>query len=471
MTFSTLTFLLFFFPAVLLLYFLCPSGWKGARNGILLTASVFFYAWGEPINVFLILLCVGLTWLLSGKVAAGCRRALALSVGINILPLAVFKYTDFLFINLNRIPGIRIPLLGLALPAGISFYTFQVITYIVDLYRGRVKRQKNPAYLALYVFFFPQLIAGPIVRYIDIEEQIETRTSDWRGRYEGMRRFILGLSKKILIANQAGMVADAISARPAAEVGTGLSWIWAISFGVQILYDFSGYSDMAIGIGRIFGFTFQENFQKPYQSVSVMDFWRRWHISLSTFFRDYVYIPLGGSRVKRKRHLFNLFAVWLLTGLWHGAYWNYVLWGVYYFLLLCGEKFLYGKYLERLPYLFRRLLTFGAYMFGWGIFLFESNSMTEIGRHLCKLLGFSFGSGGTTLARLQMQGGFLVVLAGLVLALAPMPKWAARKLEGFKRTRTDFYLASEGALLLLLAVWSILTIVSGAFNPFIYFRF
>lgn len=467
MTFSTVTFVLFFLPAVLSLYFLCPQKWKGAKNGILLAASVFFYAWGEPVNVFLILLCVGLTWLLSKLVEQKKKWALFVSIAVNLLPLAVFKYADFFLDNANRIPGIHISLLGLALPAGISFYTFQVITYIVDLYREKVNRQKNPAYLALYIFFFPQLIAGPIVRYIDIEKQIENRISDWNGCFEGMRRFIIGLAKKMLVANQAGMAADAIGGLAAHEIGMGLSWIWVFSFGVQILFDFSGYSDMAIGIGRIFGFHFLENFNKPYHSASVTEFWRRWHISLSSFFRDYVYIPLGGSRMAKGRHIFNLFVVWFLTGLWHGAYWNYAIWGIYYFLLLTGEKFLYGKYLKKLPYVVNRFLTFLAYMFGWGIFLFESNNMKEIALHLLKFIGITLGSGGVTVSQLQIQGNLLLVAAGLMLAMLPKPKWIA----GFQKRKPTLYVAAEGTLLLALTVFSIMTIVSESFNPFIYFRF
>lgn len=468
MTFSTLTFLLFFLPIVISLYFLCPVKYKGVRNGILLGASIIFYAFGEPANILLLLLCVSLTWMLSGQVEKRKKWALILSIGINIFPLAVFKYTDFFLENINKIPGIEIPLLQLMLPAGISFYTFQVITYIVDLYREKVKRQKNPAYLAMYVFFFPQLIAGPIVRYVDIEDQIENRKSSWKSCYEGMKRFVIGLSKKMLIANQAGMVAEAISNRPAQEIGTWISWIWVISFGVQILFDFSGYSDMAIGLGKIFGFTFLENFNRPYQSASVTEFWRRWHISLSSFFRDYVYIPLGGSRVKITRHIFNLFIVWLLTGLWHGAYWNYVLWGLYYFILLAGEKFVYGKYMKKLSYPVQRLITFFAYMFGWGIFLFESNSIFEIGKHLLKLVGITFGCGGITLSELQMQGSFLVVLAGLLISIIPHTE---KDESGRYRVRKTFYWLFEGMLLLALLVWSVFTIVSEAFNPFIYFRF
>lgn len=467
MTFSTVTFVLFFLPAVLLLYFLCPPKWKGARNGILLAASVFFYAWGEPVNVFLILLCTGLTWLLSKPVEQRKKWALFLSVAVNLLPLAIYKYTDFFLDNINRLPGIAIPLLGLALPAGISFYTFQVITYIVDLYRKRVKRQKNLAYLALYIFYFPQLIAGPIIRYIDIEEQIENRTSDWEGCFEGMRRFGIGLAKKMLVANQAGMAADAIAGLSSHEIGTGLSWVWAIAFGVQILFDFSGYSDMAIGIARIFGFRFSENFDKPYHSVSITEFWRRWHISLSSFFRDYVYIPLGGSRVAKGRHIFNLFTVWFLTGLWHGAYWNYAFWGIYYFLLLTGEKFLYGKPLDKLPYIVKRSLTFLAYMLGWGIFLYESNSIREIALHFLKFFGFSFGSGGMTVSQLQIQGNLLIVAAGLMLAMLPKPRW----LTAFQKSRPALHLAAEGILILTMTVISLMTIVSESFNPFIYFRF
>lgn len=479
MTFSTITFLLVFIPAVLLCYFLCPARWTGVRNGVLLIASVFFYAWGEPVNVVLILLCVGGTWLLSFQVEKHRKGALLLAAAVNLLPLFLYKYADFFIENLNLVPGVRIPALGLVLPAGISFYTFQVITYIVDLYAGKVERQRNPAYLALYVFFFPQLIAGPIVRYADVEKEIRNRTSTWAGCREGAGRFIIGLAKKMLIANQAGMVVTAIQAQPEAQNGVWLLWVSVISYGIQILFDFSGYSDMAIGLGRIFGFHFRENFDRPYLSCSVTEFWRRWHISLSTFFRDYVYIPLGGNRAGRGRHIFNLFAVWALTGLWHGAFWNYVLWGIYYFVLLAGEKFCYGRYLEKLPYLLRRGITFFAYMFGWAIFMFESNSIPEIGHRLLRLFGAFPAGAGVGLRQLEVQGSFCIVLLGLLIAMLPAPgKLTALFRPAFAGWEAPVpgrpgtvLMALADLLLLALLVVCVLVIVSESFNPFIYFRF
>lgn len=467
MTFSTMTFILFFLPAIILMYYAVPVKWTAVKNGILLAASLIFYAWGEPVNVLLILLCVGVTFFLSPAVEQKKRWGLILAAAVNILPLLLFKYTDFFLDNLNQIPGVEIPLLSLALPAGISFYTFQVLTYIVDLYRGKVNRQKNPAYLALYVFFFPQLIAGPIVRYVDIEDQLENRTCTWEKSYDGFRRFVIGLAKKMLIANQAGMIADVIGSQRADSTGTVMLWVGVIAFGIQILYDFSGYSDMAIGIGKMFGFTFLENFDKPYQSTSVTDFWRRWHMSLSSFFRDYVYIPLGGSRVKKSRHLLNLFLVWFLTGLWHGASWNFALWGIYYFLLLSAEKFIYGKYLERLPMLIRKGITFVAFMFGWGLFSFESNSLGEIGNYVLQLLGFGHAGAGLNLRQMELGGNVLIMLAGLLLAVCPKPSC----FQGLQIRNPILTTVCEGALILFLAVVSVLFIVSESFNPFIYFRF
>jgi Predicted membrane protein involved in D-alanine export len=298
------------------------------RKYVLLCFSIFFYAAGEPFYIFLILCCIWLTWLLSKRIADSDRMCLIFAIIINLLPLIFFKYAGFIIDNIIVLTGmtvLHIP--KIELPVGISFYTFQIIAYVIDLYKGKLVRQKNIAYFTLYIMFFPQLIAGPIVRYQEVDDAIENNRVTWEKIQSGIGRFIVGLSKKVLIANQVGYVATEIMSHPLQSVSTGLLWLAILSFMLQIYFDFSGYSDMAIGLGGIFGFTFPENFRKPYMSTSVTDFWRRWHITLGSFFRDYVYIPLGGNRVSSGRWIINVFIVWFLTGLWHGAAWNFAIWG------------------------------------------------------------------------------------------------------------------------------------------------
>lgn len=469
MTFTTLTFLLCFLPLLTALYFLCPLRRLALRNTVLLVFSLVFYAWGEPVYVLLIMLCAGLTYLLSYAVQRGSRLAFILSLLVNLGPLLLFKYADFILLNIGQLLGQPPRALGLTMPIGISFYTFQVITYIIDLYRKQVALQKNWAYLLLYIFFFPQLVAGPIVRYADVEKEIGNRQTTAQDVSAGVQRIIIGLSKKMLVANPAGEAVRVIRAQNQALVGPGLLWICVFSYGVQIYFDFSAYSDMAIGLGRIFGFHFLENFNKPYIARSVTDFWRRWHISLSTFFRDYVYIPMGGNRVGVPRHLFNLLIVWFLTGLWHGAYWNYAFWGLYYFVLLALEKYVSGGLLSRLPGFWARAVTFFFYMFGWAIFLYESNSALEVGRFLLRLFGFgAFSAERLSLRALEIQGNFIVVLFGLLLSttrLDRMPKSAGAYLPRTLRQ------ALSGVCLLVLLAASILSVIGSSFNPFIYFRF
>ena len=339
MIFSSIPFLYYFLPVVLILYFLAP---KVLKNPVLLLSSLFFYGWGEPKYVFLMVVTI-----LSGYVfgllierfsGKGLSKVfLVLSVLVSLAGLAYFKYADFFIQNFNALTGFSVPFLRLALPIGISFYTFQILSYTVDVYRGTVKAQKNPIHLATYVALFPQLIAGPIVRYQDVEKQLVSRTHSFEKASAGCRRFILGLAKKILIANTLGELCQVFT--QSAELSVLYYWLYAVAYMLQIYYDFSGYSDMAIGLGKIFGFELLENFNYPFISKSITEFWRRWHISLGTWFRDYVYIPLGGNRLGRTRQLFNIFVVWLLTGFWHGAEWNFIIWGLYFGVLLTFEKF------------------------------------------------------------------------------------------------------------------------------------
>ncbi len=470
MTFTTLTFLLCFLPLLITLYFLCPANRLALRNAILLVFSLVFYAWGEPLYVLLIMLCAGLTYLLSYAVERGSRFAFVLSLLVNLGPLLLFKYADFILLNFGQLLGQPPHTLGLTMPIGISFYTFQVMTYIIDLYRKQVALQKNWAYLLLYIFFFPQLVAGPIVRYADVEKEIGGRQTTPQDAGAGMQRIIIGLSKKMLVANPAGEAVRVIRAQNQALVGPGLLWICVFSYGVQIYFDFSAYSDMAIGLGRIFGFHFLENFNKPYIARSVTDFWRRWHISLSTFFRDYVYIPMGGNRVGVPRHLFNLLVVWFLTGLWHGAYWNYAFWGLYYFVLLALEKYVSGSLLSRLPGFWARTVTFFFYMFGWAIFLYESNSAVEVGGFLLRLFGIGtfFSTERLSLRALEIQGNFIVVLLGLLLSTTRLDQPFKDAVGYLPRTPRQIL---KGLCLLVLLVASILSVIGSSFNPFIYFRF
>lgn len=467
MTFSTMTFLIFFLPTVILLYFVCPSKWLHIRNVILLIASVFFYAWGEPIYVFLIVICIGFTYALSWAVVKRKKWGLLLAIIVNLLPLVVFKYGNFIISNTNSILKTSFQEIPYLLPIGISFYTFQIITYIVDLYKGKVEIQKNPLYLTLYVFFFPQLIAGPIVRYCDIEKQITNRKSTWKGVNEGFFRFIVGLSKKMLIANQAGMAVEIIGKQMGESTNAFLAWLCVIAYSIQILFDFSGYSDMAIGLGRIFGFKFLENFNKPYIAITITDFWRRWHMSLSGFFRDYMYIPLGGNRVSKIRNIFNLFVIWFLTGLWHGAFWNYVLWGLYYFVLLVGEKYVYGKWFDKFPYIVKRIVTFFLIVIGWSIFMYESNSIVDVVKHVGLLFQFGVPMNWISLQALEIQGNIFMVLIGLIIALVPDLEVVNIR----SMSQSIIWILMKNIVMLILLLLCIVTIVSESFNPFIYFRF
>ena len=339
MVFSSLSFLFMFFPLLSILYFTIPSRWKNARQYTLLLFSLLFYGLGEPLYIFLIVICISLSWILSKNVQEHQHWALIASILINVIPLVLTKYLGFIVSNvckLFRISSIIVP--DFVMPIGISFYTFQVITYIVDLYGGKIDRQRNPLLFALYIMFFPQLIAGPIVKYSEVVRQLETPDVSWNNVKYGVGRFVKGLGKKVLIANQAGYIASAIQNSSLSSLTTLITWLCIIAYTIQIYYDFSGYSEMAIGLGSIFGFHFPENFINPYISRSISDFWRRWHITLGRFFREYVYIPLGGNRVSKSRWVINIFVVWVLTGLWHGASWNFVIWGLYYGILIIFEK-------------------------------------------------------------------------------------------------------------------------------------
>ncbi len=464
MVFSSFTFIALFLPAVLLLHF--ASKKPAWRNGVLLAASLFFYAWGEPRFVLVMLLSIGVNYasaLLCERSASRAGRLLwmLVGVGISLAFLFRFKYWAFLINSACSLFGLPPAAQPKTLPIGISFYTFQIITYTVDVYRGKVPAQRNPARLALYISFFPQLIAGPIVNYSDVEQQLARRKTGWDGVYKGLSRFIVGLGKKVLIANVCGEILSKLTLTGGVSVLA--AWLGAIAYSFQIYFDFSGYSDMAIGLGRMFGFRFKENFRYPYISRSVTEFWRRWHISLGSFFRDYVYIPLGGNRVSAGRHIVNILVVWMLTGAWHGASWNFIFWGLYYGLLLILEKRVLGELLERLPAFVGWLYTTLLAVLGWVIFYHES--LADGLRHIGAMFGVA-ASGLSDLMAVYCLKHYLWVLA--LGALCSVPWNQVLGLRGKRRVRRE---ALRAVALTCIFALCLLFLAGSSFNPFLYFRF
>lgn len=466
MLFSSLTFLYFFLPLLLILYFAAKS--RAWRNGVLLVLSVIFYSWGEPKYVFLLLASTLVAWLCGlgiekfrGRGGAS-KAVLVLSLVLLLGSLMVFKYLNFFVDNLNNIDGVAISIREIVLPIGISFYTFQILSYLIDLYKNNVAVQRNYFLFTLYVSLFPQLIAGPIVRYETVEKEISCRTETWDDAVSGMRRFTVGLAKKVFIANNVAAIAEYIYSFEEAA-GCGAYWLAALCYTLQIFFDFSGYSDMAIGLGRIFGFHFLENFNYPYISKSITEFWRRWHISLSTWFRDYVYIPLGGNRVGRPRWIFNILVVWALTGFWHGAQWNFLLWGLYYAVLLLAEKLFLGRLLKKLPAVLQWAYAMFFVVIGWVIF-----DLTDFSQLSAVLAGmFSFN---TTNWELLLTGdvskvfNLLFIIPGIAFSFP-----IANKLK-VKENGAASAIAVNFGYLILLAL-CIAFIISSSYNPFIYFRF
>ena len=464
MVFSSIVFLCIFLPTVILLYYVLPARF---RNGLLMAASLLFYAWGEPVYVLIMLFSTFFDYLNGllighfrnqGKSKAA-KVVLIVSVVGNLGILGFFKYTDFLLTNINQITGAGIPLLGLALPIGISFYTFQTMSYTIDVYLGDTPVQKNLLRFGTYVTLFPQLIAGPIVRYKDVQRELDCRKETLDDFTYGLSRFVFGLAKKVLLANRCGALLAQIQGQ---ELSVSLAWLGAIHFAFQIYFDFSGYSDMAIGLGRIFGFRFLENFNDPYAAVSVTDFWRRWHISLGTWFREYVYIPLGGNRCGLGRQLINLSVVWLLTGLWHGASWNYVLWGVFFGVLLVFEKCFLLKTLNGIPAVFGRIYTLFAVLVSWVIFMNED--ITALGQWLKAMFipGTLWCSQTTYLLETH---ALLLVLC--VFFCTTLPRQLHQGLEKHPVLAQRVSLAAVPALLIV----SMIFLVAETYNPFLYFRF
>ena len=463
MLFSSIPFLYVFLPATLLLYFAAP---RRMKNAVLLLCSLVFYGWGEPKYLLLMLFSIAqgyLFGLLIEKYRGKTRSTVFfwLSIALSLLLLAYFKYADFFLDSFRAVTGLPVPALQIALPIGISFYTFQILSYVVDVRRGDASAQKNPIDLAAYIAMFPQLIAGPIVRYTDVAAQLRTRTHTRAGTAAGTRRFVLGLAKKILIANVLGQLVQQF--QTAQNPDTLFHWLYAVGFMLQIYFDFSAYSDMAIGLGAIFGFTFPENFNYPYCSASITEFWRRWHISLGSWFRDYVYIPLGGSRVGKWKLLRNLLLVWAATGLWHGAAWNFVLWGLFYAVLLIAEKFALLPKLQKHPAIGRVYTLLFVLL---GFVLFDAPSLSAAASRIAGL----FGGAGAGVESLYYLRSYAVVLLLAVLGATPLPK---RLLVRLRKNRVCGVLLDVLEPIVLVALLALCTayLIDGSFNPFLYFRF
>ena len=461
MVFSSYTFLFYFLPPLLILYYLIPRRSLGGRNLVLLAFSLFFYFAGGPRHLPLMLLSIAINYV-GGLLCAKRRRwALVLTMAVNLGLLGWFKYAGFVGENLQAL-GLPLSVPEVVLPIGISFFTFQGMSYVIDVYRGDTPPAKNPLQVALYIALFPQLVAGPIVRYTTVAEELVSRRETFDDFAAGALRFSFGLAKKMLLANNLSLMAD--EAFSTAPIGAAAAWLGAIAYTGQIYFDFSGYSDMAIGLGRMFGFHFEENFNYPYLSKSVTEFWRRWHMSLSGWFRDYVYIPLGGSRAGTAKQVRNILLVWTLTGLWHGAAWNFLLWGLYFGILLLGEKFWWGKALERAPSPLRHLYAMVIVVLGW--VLFRCEGLSAVGSYLGAMFGLSGAGWGQALYFLRQYGVFLVVGAVASLPVKDALRAALQRRKAERAIQWGSALAGLGLLGL-----SFLQLISSTANPFIYYRF
>ena len=475
MVFSDLDFLYFFLPLVLILYFPCKNlVW---RNSVLLVFSLVFYAWGEPKRIALMLLASLVAYLgglliekfkTDGKKSA-CRAVFVATTVLLILNLFVFKYLNFAVDNINLLLSRDITIPQILLPIGISFYTFQIMSYIVDVYRGEVPAQKNPVNFSAYASMFPQLVAGPIVRYADVAKQLESRMHSFDHAALGIRTFVLGLAKKVLIANTLGELCDIF--RASNDKAVLFYWLYAAAFTLHIYFDFSGYSDMAVGLGQMFGFDFMDNFNYPYISKSITEFWRRWHISLSSWFRDYVYIPLGGNRVPKGRWFFNIFLVWMLTGFWHGAAWNFIAWGLGFAVILVIEKMWLLRQLEQSKGVAAQILrhVYVMVIVMISFVLFNATDITEAGTYIASM----FGLGDLALVSKETvyyMRSYLVIFLVAMIGATPIPKMLVCKMQETKVGKTFLDVAEPIALVILLMVVTAY-LVDGSFNPFLYFRF
>ena len=469
MLFSSIVFLFTFLPAVLVLYYLLPERF---HNPVLLLASLIFYAWGEPVYIFLMLLSILFNYFSGLDIARNltdrrmAKRSLIFNIVVNIAILGFFKYEGFVLDSLNAVLPVHITYHPLALPIGISFYTFQILSYIIDVYRGNVKVQKNILNFALYVTMFPQLIAGPIVQYADVEEQLVNRESSWDKFGEGCMYFIRGLAKKVLLANTSGMIFTEVTGLGKGNVSVLSAWLGAFAYMFQIYFDFSGYSDMAIGLGRMFGFEFKKNFDVPYISKSITEFWRRWHISLSSWFREYVYIPLGGNHVTISRNIVNLLIVWMLTGMWHGAAWNFIVWGIYYGVVLVLEKYVWGAIVDRWPSVLQHIYALVLVLVGW-VFFF-SPSLGAALRYLFAMVGGGAGFAGKEVFFVILTHWLFYLLA--VIGSTTLGSRMLRAILNVSENHTVRIVITLVVFFGMLAI-SVAYLIADTYNPFLYFRF
>lgn len=470
MVFSSLVFLTIFLPITILVYYLMPN--RKLKNLSILLSSLFFYAWGEPVYIVLMIFSIFNDYFhaiyidkfkKSNRLQAA-KYLLVSSVVINLGLLFFFKYSNFLIDNLNYLFNMELGSLNLALPIGISFYTFQTMSYTIDVYRGKVNVQKSIISLGTYVALFPQLVAGPIVRYITIEDELENRKESFQLFAEGLRRFIIGLGKKVIIANQMAIIADTVFNSGTSDIGSLIILLGTLGYTFQIYFDFSGYSDMAIGLGKMFGFNFNENFNYPYISKSITDFWRRWHISLGTWFKDYIYIPLGGNRNGKLKWYRNIFIVWFITGLWHGAAYNYIIWGLYFGIILALEKII-SPYTKKIPTLVKHFYALTLIIIGWIIFRIENISLLQT--YIFNLLTLKPGNLFDYLVDNYAIIGALPYLPLAVIGSTPLIK---KMIDHFNNKNTVTNLILDLYLILIL-IYSLVILVSGFYNPFIYFRF
>ena len=462
MVFSSLSFLFYFLPTILLLYYILPKKFRYGRNFVLLIGSLFFYFVGEPKAIVVMLLSIFINYIGGIAVNSGGEKqrkiSLTIVVVLNLTILFYYKYLMFIVGNISKIFDFSVETKSIYMPIGISFFTFQGMSYVFDVYMKNAEVKKNPLDIALYISLFPQLIAGPIVRYKTVADEIDGRVETLDLFSTGVIRFIVGLSKKVLLANKFGIIADEIfKLNGNYNLSVPLSWFGVLMFALQIYYDFSGYSDMAIGLGKMFGFNFLENFDYPYISKSITEFWRRWHMSLGTWFRDYIYIPLGGNRVSVPRHILNMFIVWFLTGFWHGASWNYIIWGLYFFVFLVIEKYVFGNKFEKVPKIFRHLYALIVILVGWVIFK-EENSFLLL-KYLKAMfsVGLKPTIGGVTY---YLKEYYIEIFLGII--------FSANILKAFEKGKKTIPAISIYFILLIL---SIVSLFSSSYNPFIYFRF
>lgn len=472
MVFSSLIFLMIFLPLLLIIYYITPSKKSFTlKNIVLLIFSLLFYSWGEPIYVSIMLFSSIVDFTIGNLIEKFPKKKriwLILSIIVNLGMLFTFKYTDFFITNINNLFNVDIPLLKLALPIGISFFTFQTMSYSIDVFLGNTKAEKNFLNFFLYVSMFPQLIAGPIVRYTDVAKELKERTITLDKVASGFKLFLYGLFKKVLIANNLGLLFDSIKVMDSTNLTFVLSWVGIIAYTLQIYFDFSGYSNMASGLGRMLGFTYPENFNYPYISKSIKEFWSRWHITLSSFFKDYIYIPLGGSRCKLSRNIFNLLLVWMLTGFWHGAEWNYILWGLYFGIILMLERYILNKVLDKLPNVLKHIYALILILVGW--LIFTSNDIMYLNDYLKSLLCINVPFINNYTIELILSN-LSIIIIGSILS-TPIYKVLSNKINNINNKVLKVIINILITLsIIILFIITLAYLVSNSYNPFLYFRF